>query len=203
MSTCLKYESSTLKKKQVSHNFRRVWFEVPDAIQWLESSFDLDAAPPADTAVQRWSLFGSCMRPTAVEEEETEVVWLWGRSFSSALGGLETTHACNNFSADSLITSSRGKPGHLSMWYLEISRKHPESQVAKLGCFGGSTRHFLPRTWGVCLPILQSDRLKPCQPSLQIYIVTILIYFDRIKDQWVKMNQRISQQKHHLLAGFW
>ena len=46
---------------------------VPDAIQWLESSFDLDAAPPADTAVQRWSLFGSCMRPTAVEEEETEV----------------------------------------------------------------------------------------------------------------------------------
>ena len=95
MSTCLKYESSTFKK-QVSHNFRRGWFEVPDAIQWLESSFDLDAAPPADTAVQRWSLFGSCMRPTAVEEEEMEVVFSWGRSFSSNVGGLETNHACNN-----------------------------------------------------------------------------------------------------------
>ena len=84
------------------------WFEVPDAIQWLERSFDLDAAPPADTAVQRWSLFGSCMRPTAVEEEETEVVFLWGRSFSSALGVLKQIMPAIIFQQISLITSSRG-----------------------------------------------------------------------------------------------
>lgn len=83
-------------KKKGLPQLSQGWFEVPDAIQWLESSFDLDAAPPADTAVQRWSLFGSCMRPTAVEEEETEVVFLWEEEFLLGPWGLETNHACNN-----------------------------------------------------------------------------------------------------------
>ena len=62
------------KKKQVSHNFRRVDLRSLTPSSGSRAALIWTPRHPADTAVQRWSLFGSCMRPTAVEEEETEVV---------------------------------------------------------------------------------------------------------------------------------